>query len=609
MEERKTGPDASQNNGSQPMDEVRVIHDVRPVRRGMGGLVLLLVLLVGLVGAGYYYFFHIGPAESFAPLEAEAGNLLALGWSFEASDKQSRDVSELWELKSAGDSFFALDKKEARSGLYAVKASMPENGLARAEYVAPIEIHPRRQYTASAWVKVTGGAMVALKAAFRHGGDAPENRTTLYTDEFVSDRERSADYVKISGTVYPSPEAEEMIFFIVAAGKGEVVVDDVSLFEESSTTHEQLGTSGVMDFFPSGGGFLVRRIDHTLFLGGRVVAVEPSEASEGGASLVFDSDTAGFNPQGEGYLYTGRAAGLVRATRGFKVNAQKIVGSLSISAFDPGVLQEIRYGFDLFPDYAQGGVGVLTGDDFNRFQSSFPPVQADALILGGENDLIKILFERTVPVMGTLRKDNGLSVLCLFDPGEDTELDFEIRSDFTEENKEAHALLQQALKSHQEQRFGRALQRIHQLLERYPYNRSLMERAEQLRSELLGIKSLKLADIQERLRSAEFLNTPEQFTSLEADCSEALGLFPGDKDFQAALDTVRERGSALLEGMRNKEAERLFRMAENLHEAGGRETTLAEIQEYMKTRYPGTDWTEKALAIGGPTQVEAEQPE
>ncbi|MHC4943187.1 MAG: hypothetical protein ACYTG7_09240, partial [Planctomycetota bacterium] len=594
MEERKPGPDDIQGNGSQTIDEVRVIHDVRPVRRGMGGLVLLLVLLVGLVGAGYYYFFHMGPAESFAPLEAEEGNLLALGWSFEASDKQSRDVSELWELKTAGDSFFALNKKEARSGLYAVKASMPDNGLVRAEYLAPLEIHPRRQYTASAWVKVTGGAMVALKAALCRSGDQPESRTILYTDEFVSDRERSADYVKISGTVYPSPEAEEMIFSIVAAGKGDVVVDDVALFEESSTTNEQLGTSGVMDFFPSGGGFLVRRIDHTLFVGGRLVAVEPSRSSEGASTFdsgVFDSDAAGFNPQGEGYLYTGEAAGLVRATRGLKVSAQKIVGTLNLSAFDQGVLNEVRYGFDLFPEYAQGGVGVLTGDDFNLFQSSFPPVQADALVLGGENDRIKILFERTIPVMGTLRKDNGLSVQCLFDPSKAIELGYEIRSDFTEENKEAHALLQQALKSQQEKRYGRALGRIQQLLERYPYNRALMERAEALRSDLLGIKSRKLADIQDRLRSAEFLNTPEQFTSLDAACTEALQLFPGDKDFQAALDTVREKGSALLESLRNREAERLFLLVKNLHEAGGRETTLLEIQEYMKAKFPKIEWT------------------
>ena len=173
-------------------DEVRVIHDVRGVRRGMGGLVLLFVLLIGLGGAAYYYFFYASPKKSFASVPAARDNLLAAGWSFETSEGTS-DLSEIWSIKPGPETFFARTKRDARQGLYAATITMPQGGYGRAFFMTPLKIGLRRQYTASAWVKVAGRAMVALKAAFYRTNQESGERHHLYTDEFASGSEKGLD--------------------------------------------------------------------------------------------------------------------------------------------------------------------------------------------------------------------------------------------------------------------------------------------------------------------------------------------------------------------------------------------------------------------------------
>ncbi|MBU0756121.1 MAG: hypothetical protein KJ645_13340, partial [Planctomycetes bacterium] len=115
---------------------------------------------------------------------------------------------------------------------------------------------------------------------------------------------------------------------------------------------------------------------------------------------------------------------------------------------------------------------------------------------------------------------------------------------------------------------------------------------------ILKVKREWLDDIKERLKSAQFLNTPEQFNTLEETCNRALRHFPGDRDFAAAREDVLTKGSALLNRIRDEEAERFFLVARNLHQAGGREITLREVLGYLQKKYPDSEWTAKAAALG-----------
>ncbi|MBU0754403.1 MAG: hypothetical protein KJ645_04645 [Planctomycetes bacterium] len=604
MDTEKAGQGFRDRGNSADLEEIHVIHNVRPARRGAGGLLLLLILVLGLIGAGYYYFFYIGASDGFAGIKAEKGNLLALCWSFETGGNTGEAVSDLWGFDGGIEPDFNMIKRDAHSGRYAIQADLSEGGTAQAVYIPVLEIQPRRQYTAEAWVKVTGGAMVALKAGFAQNGSDLGEDILLYTDEFVSDRERTGEYIKISGTLIPPPEAKALRFYILAGGQGKVVVDDVALFEAAANTRDQLGTAGAIDFFPCGGGYLVQRIDHTLFVGGRVVAVESSgevvDDSEGRETTVHhDSGEKGFNPQGEGYLYAGAKAGLIRASSGLEVSAGKIQGTLDVSPTETGTLAEIRYCFDLIAPYAKTGVGVLSGGEFNLYGTSFGAVQGEALIFGDEHDRIKIIFDRAIPVMGMLRKDGGLRVQCVFQPDREIRLAYQILSDFTEETKAAYALLQQATRAQESERYGEALENIYQIISRYPYNPSVMERSESLRTSILAVKRERLTRIQEQLRSAEFLNTPEQFSTLETLCRSALTQFPGDRDFKEALQSVRSKGSHLMDRLRDHRAERLFLLAKNLNEAGDRDYSFSEILQYLQTTYPDTEWTESALNLKG----------
>jgi hypothetical protein len=593
-----------------PSEEaVRVIHDVRPVRRGMGGIVLLLILLLGLGGAAYYYFFHMASDSAIEVVDAAPGNLLAGGWSFEETGS-AEDIEDLWKFEGGAGADATRTKRDARSGAYCIRMVMPDGGRAHGLYLEPIQVKPRRQYRGAAWVKIKGSFMVALKADFYRSAPDQGGRQILYTDEFASGREEGTDYYRIEGTVVPPPEAEEMELRIVAAGAGSGAVDDVELFEESATQPEQLGSSGVMDFHACQDGFLMRRIGQTLFLGGRTIALETGPEGE---ILQYDSDGAGFTIGGEGYLFCGARAGLIRVTRGLEVNAEKIEGSLEMPTMEGKAVREVRYCFDLLPEYAQHGVGIMSGEEFSLYGTAFPPVTAAALIFGGSHDRVKVAFERPVQVSGTARKDGGTSLACHFDPASGVRFTYRIQSDFTEETRQAQALMQQARRADQDECYGEALALIDQILSRYPYNETLMDHAQKLRAAIVEKKKLWLDEIQERLKSAQFLNTPALFHALEETCRRRLECYPEDKDFLAALKEVREKGSALLIGIRDERAERYYRIAKNLFDTKVRETTFSEILAYMESRFPESEWTKKARSLheegsnkAGPTEGSGE---
>ncbi len=587
-------PEAGDTEGTaegDAEDEVRVVRDVRGIRRGAGGIILLVLMLLGLCGAAYYYFFYSRPGKVGVGVPAAKGNLLAEGWSFEAS-AGGGDISEVWSVKAASETAFSRSRKDRRSGFYAANVSMPEKGWARILYKKPVKLRLRRQYTASAWVKITGQAMVALKAVFFDGtGGSAETAAYLYTDAFVSARDEGMGYSRIEGTVMPPPEAKTLHFEIVVAGEGEAVLDDVELFEQSAAQPDLLGSSEAMDFFSCGPGFLVRRIDHTLFSGGRLVVLFRSGEDE---VERFDSDTAGFStPDGE-YLFCGPGLGLRPMNRGLEVNAEKIEGTFSLPAVVSSSFIEVRYCFDLMNDYASNGIGIIAEDEYSLYESSFPPVRAKSLLLGGAHDRVKISFERPVQVLGEEGRDGGVSVQCLFKEAP-AEFKFRIQTGFKEELRQVQSLVQQASRALQEGRYGEALKLIDQVVKRFPYHESAVNRAEQIKTTILEKKRDWLAGFRERLKTARFLNTPELFSALEATCKERLERFPGDKDFEAALKEVLEQGSALKHEIQNIRAERYYLIVQNLRRAGGRESTLSEVLRYMQERFPDSEWTIKAV--------------
>lgn len=576
-------------------DEVRVIHDVRPARRGAGAFILLILLLLCLGSAGYYYFFSVESKKTFVTLDAAKGNLLGPGWSFEES-KGGPDLTEIWDLKSETVTYFVRTKKGARSGLYAARLSIPEGGASRAFFINPLAVNQRRQYKASAWINVKGGAMVALKASFHKKGEDGAAGDFIYVDEFVAGREKGIDYRKIEGVLFPPPEAEWMMFHIAGAGKGEILLDDVELFEISSSDLKQTGSSGGMDFFPSGGGFLVRDGDRALFLGGRILV----ENTAGEERLVHDSDWEGFLADGERYLYCGSESGLVRANRGLDVNAQRIEGYFQLPPLSDGNIIDVKFCFDLVGDYARHGIGILNGEDYGLYGASFPALQADALVFGSlqDHDQVMLTFLQPVTIAGAERKDGGASIQCLFKPGIEIDFRFQLRCDFTEEKLESLSMIQQVSQAQREERYGEALDLLDQIVKKYPYNETIMDRAREYRDSILQVKHSWLSEIREGLKSAEFLNTPDLFTFLEDTCRRRLEHFPSDRDFEEALEKVVEKGSTLLDGIRDERAERFYHRARSFYESGDRDFTLAEFLKYMEEMFPGSEWTEKAMNLG-----------
>jgi len=602
----KPRPTPAGNNKNGAMtDEVHVIRDVRPVRRGVGGIILLIILIIALGGAGYYYFIYMSPKVSVSLVEAEKDNILANGWSFEEAGGAG-NISDFWNLDSENGASFTISKKSAKSGLYSVEAGLGQGALATAVYDKTFKVNTRRQYRATAWIKISGNAMAGLKAMFYAKGENGEKGEILYTDDFAAGREEGVVFTKIEGAVVPPPEAGFVEFMICAAGEGRVNFDDLGLFEESTSDLKQLGSAGGMDFYSCGGGFVIRRIGRTLFKGGRVLATIKPE--QDGENSTINSDLHGFLIGNDRYLYCGEGAGMVRSTSSMKVNAQKTEGDVAIP--DLGSvpkLNDLRYCFDIFKEYAMRGVGVISNGEFNLYNGPFAAMEAETLHFGGLNDKVKLTFDNPVNVACTETKQGGLSFQCVFSKGPARRFVFDIQSDFNEEIKAAQKLTQQATRAEQEERYGEALGLIDQIMKRYPYNESVMDKCGKLRRSISTVKKEWLASIKTALRSAEFLNTPELFIALEADCKKYLTFFPEDTDFTAALDDVKQKSSVIMNSIRDEKAEKFYYIAKNLFQAGRRQSTFSEVLGYMQDKFAGSEWTEKAMLLGKEEGSESEE--
>jgi len=598
----------AQESGPQPatpspekdagMDDVRVIRDIRPGRRGLGGLVLLMVLLVALAASAYYYFFQTRGGATTSALTPNEGNLAGAGWSFEppAKGPGSRD---LWDLEGPAPEHFARVHAKPYSGLCSLKADLDSGGFALARRNQRLAANSRRSYTARLRAALQGEVAVVLKAVFYaapvRGEAAGTAAACLSTDDIALSRNDDGAYHLLEGLISPPVGAAEMELEIVAAGRGIVHVDDLEIFEDASPAVAQSLVADQLELVLKNCGFEILRQRNKRFLLhlGRIEILR--QAGEGQTNLI--GSEAGGSYQGRGVQFAGSDVGLLEVAQSVERTATGFAVSLSSTGTFSSKGIEILYCFDLDPEYAATGVGLFQADDYLTMAQAFPRTAAKALLFGGQHDRIRIAFENQIEVSAVEQKSGGLTLRYHLTPSPGIERRIEIKTDFTEDNEEAQDLITDADKAALQRHFGQALTLIGKIEVSFPFIESVLNPALAIKSRILAEKKELLDVIGERLASALRLENPELYNDLEAYCRRCLDLFPGDMDFTTSLEQVREQSRELRQEIEAEKAERLYNIARNLHSTGKRDRTLTVVLEALKEKYPDSEWTRKALEL------------
>ncbi len=593
------GPAGGTSEEGDQIEEVRVIHDIRPGRRGLGSLLFLLVLVVALGAAGYYYFFRSAEKSGGRTVEAAKGNLAGLGWSFEHAVDQDGAAADPWDLEGLSPARFSRVFDKARSGATSLKSVFADGSYAVARSADRIRVSARRTYKVSLWAALQGDVVVSLKARFYGSADrgaaGSGERVPLASpvDVGFSHIDDGA-YHAIEGLIAPPAGASEMEISIVAAGRGTAHIDDLEVFEDASAAEPETFQTGAMALRRMHGHIEVLRSDRLLLRGGRIQVVRDAEEGE---VEFLNSLASGFD-RGKGYLFAGSGAPLLEVSHSLTESADHFAAGLKIDGTDAAGCRELLYCFDLEPKYAEAGVGLFLTDDYVTISEPFPPMSAEGIIFGSQHERVRVGFKKEMRVSGAALEHGGLTIRCHIKPLVSIEESFQIKCDFTEDYKDAQGLVKEATRAEENRDLGEALRLIARIEHSYRFIDSVFNQAAVIKARIMKEKKGFLDEINESLKSAAFLQNPELFDNLEARCVDRLRLIPDDVDLNAALERVRDQSRELRQTIDNERAEKYYNIANNLHAAGNRTETLSLILAFMEERFPDSEWTLKAQELG-----------
>ena len=188
---------------------------------------------------------------------------------------------------------------------------------------------------------------------------------------------------------------------------------------------------------------------------------------------------------------------------------------------------------------------------------------------GSGLELLRVSFERPVAVNATA---GGGSLHCTVELGGLERC--EIQLAFQQERAEAATLAAKAEELEKARDLGSALATWTDLLDRFPFERKLVARAEEARARLVQTGLEQVGEVRRGLVQARFFLLPELFRKGEARALELAAAYRGSEVEAEARKAAEECRMALTElaaGGRSGEAQRLRGVLEALHEAG--ETT------------------------------------
>ena len=479
-------------------------------KRSIGALLLLLVL----VAAAALVWLRLGKREHavVASVPLVEGNLLADG-SFEA------DLNTAWEAADAAPQAFFLDGTYAKSGSTGLGAELAAGEWALA-FSPPIALPQRRLVRARASLflagDVTGRLGIELSS---RGAEHPAFIAWAPASSAESDG-GAWEELELAFDTLPDFESGRVVVAARAAGEGSAALDDVSVVLENAT-------AGATASFKESEARVLGTPGSTLALAtaGRVVL-----------------SGLGFGPwSASGLAGSGSA----------RLSAEAGPKGFTVAWEGAGGDEALRFDATPRSDGAdEGWIATLGPSGFRAHASEFENDDTTDLLLGRGIHLIRVGFPEPVRVRGSVR---GGSLSVSAEVGSASGI--ELQLDFHEERAEAAQLAQSAEGATARRDYGEALAAWQRLLDEFPFEVQLVQRAGGERAQLVQQGSEALDRVRRDVERARFFALADLFLQCRERAVEIGTIYRGS-EVQRESEALAREIDGELDALPNAEKDR-----------------------------------------------------
>ncbi|HYC77700.1 MAG TPA: FHA domain-containing protein [Planctomycetota bacterium] len=587
------------------------LHEGAPARRGGAGSLVATLLLLALGGGGVFLYMQQrraddGDGRGAARQPARAGLIPARWSSFERPRDGEVAAESGWRKEDPTD---RASVDDAASGAYSGAGCLAisrSNDADPPTYVV-LDAGAETAFSVTPGGAYRLGAYVNRVDAGAHGGacvtwmttalDAEGGYRTLGRD--VVPARAGTDWTETSGVVVAPEGATTARVGAAAAGRGEILFDDVTFASADSAGPLALETRSFRASLGPSGSLRLARFGRAVADGAGVWRLP----AEGDAQEPWTA----FAPTGAGG--DGAVVGLLRqapaADLSIRMNATE-AGFATTWTF-VGATPEHALCIPLAGTAQDLNVTVFEGDRARRLRAAFENVAASSVIVGERGDRARITLKdgAGAPLAATLSVvARGGRPLLKIDRGAANTVTLDVQLGFEAEQKEGQALLQRAAEAARQGRDGEALGLYEEILTRFPFEESLEREAAQRRERLVSDAQKRFRDLSARVDDALFFRTvridDQLAKDLEAEAAR-MGGVEAASGIAAVLERFKSERAKVAAERAEAEARVAFQRAADYESqtAGGRPSrsqSAVVFYEAVARRWPDTEWGKQARA-------------
>jgi pSer/pThr/pTyr-binding forkhead associated (FHA) protein len=483
----QSGADQSDADQSASPESPRVVSAENLARaRGRGSKTgLILMALIAAAGGGAYWWLTKGGGGGGSrqrPVVAVAGNLLAKGYSFEASAG--------WEEAEDLPVVFQAGARARYSGSRGLGASL--EGGESAEHASPlVNVSRVAGLVVGARLRVTDEARARIGLRFLppEGVDPAPGNTTVWSAPHTD----SSGWLEVELTAsVPGGYTRAQVLVRAEAAEttdgGRVDLDDVSLVTGEGGP---AGRFGEFRLFHDGGTTTLFKVDRVLLSG---IGVRTGQMGQAATGLAMESGGARLDHGARG-----------PATLVLRAEAPLLAGG--------------------FATLGQAGYFPRDGE--------FEAEGVTDILLGRDQDLVRIALGNPTTLQAR-RVGSGLELRAKVD-GAGTTL---IQLDFQEERRRVIELTTRAEDAERAGDWGRCLGLWQELLDQVPFEAVAVARAQEARARLLQAGFEETNGLAEEIGRARFFRLVDLFRQCRERAAEISSRYVGSEVDDKARELI-----------------------------------------------------------------------
>ncbi len=248
-------------------------------------------------------------------------------------------------------------------------------------------------------------------------------------------------------------------------------------------------------------------------------------------------------------------------------------------------------------------------------RGAFGATPATGVIVGRQSDRVRVRFvdgegKPVMPAVAVVL--DGERPMLRIDRGERDTVTCELDLSFEAEQRAAQELLGKASEATDRGRPGEAIRAYDEILARYSFEEGMEQKALEGMERVLGAGRDRVKALTARVDDARFFRTARSDDALLKELEEETARYAGtelEAAFKAQLETLTEERKKTASEKNDAEARIAYQRAQDYAESkhARREVALAFL-EMVVSRYPATEWAERARALMEQLSVPSTQP-